>query len=138
MAAEQTVTGSDVVRRLHEAFNARDAAGLWDCLAPDVAWHVEGAHPMAGTYAGRDVLWANYLEPLWPAPFSVAADQIVEHGEYVVAVGQQVHNFGDGDHAWQTVEVFRVDGDVVCERHAFTSNQAELDRLLGAGCPAGG
>lgn len=129
-------SGAAVVRRLHQAFNDRDRDAFLGCLAEDVVWHVEGQGPSAGTYTGREPLWEQHYGPLWASPAQVREDQVIDHGEHVVVVGEEVHNFGDGERGWKTVEVFRLADGHVAERHAFTSDQAELDRLLMRGCPA--
>lgn len=129
-------SGAALVRRLHQAFNDRDRDAFLACLAEDVTWHVEGDNPSAGTYAGRGPAWEEHFGPLWPSPARVRDDEVVEHGEHVVALGEVLHNFGDGERAWRTVEVFRVADGHVAQRQAFTTGQDELDHLLTRGCPA--
>jgi ketosteroid isomerase-like protein len=129
-------TGAGIVRRLHHAFNERDREGFLASLDAEVRWHVPGDSPMAGSYEGRDRVWADLMEPLWPAPARVQDDAIIEHDDYVVAVGQQLHDFGQGELRFATIEVCRHRDGVVLERWEFTSGQAELDRLLALGCPA--
>jgi ketosteroid isomerase-like protein len=130
------MVAAERVRTLHQAFNARDRDGLLACLAADVRWHVPGESPMAGTYAGRDELWTRYLEPLWPSPARVEAEQVIERGEHAVAVGDAVHDFGKGERRFPTLEVFRLDGGLIGERWEFTSGQRELDEMLIRGCAA--
>jgi len=128
--------GAGVVGRLHEAFNCRDREALLACLAEDVAWHVGGDSPLAGTFEGRDHLWERSLEPLWESPARVEDHALLEHGEHVVALVEWFHDFGEGEQGWKGVEVFRLAGGAVVERREFTSDQAELDRLFTRGCPA--
>lgn len=136
MEGDENGAGAAVVRRLHEAFNARDREALLGCLTEDVLWHVAGDHPLAGTYTGRSDLWERFLEPLWPSPARIEGEDVREHGEHVVALEAAIHNFGEGERSWETVEVFRVEGGRVVERTEFTSGQAELDRFLTRGCAA--
>ncbi len=128
--------GAEVVRRLHQAFNDRDRGTFLGCLADDVAWHVAGDHPLAGTYEGRKNLWEGYFGPLWESPARVEDQQVLDHAEHVVALVEERHNFGEGEQGWKAVEVFRLENGQVAERWAFISGQAELDRLLTRGCPA--
>jgi len=137
MEGDEKGTGAGVVRRLHQAFNDRDRDALLGCLAQDVSWHVEGDHPLAGTHDGRSALWEGFFDPMWPSPARVEGNDVREHGEYVVAFETAIHNFGEGERSWETVEVFRLDGGRVVERWEFTSGQAELDRFLTRGCAAG-
>lgn len=127
---------SDLIRRLHRAFNERDADTLRGCLAPDACWHVAGTSPMAGSFRGREQAWAEHFEPLWPSPARVEDRELLEHGEHVIAVGDAVHNFGDGEQRFETVEVFRLADGLVAERWEFVSGQQALDRLLARGCAA--
>lgn len=128
--------GAEVVGRLHEAFNCRDREALLGCLAEDVAWHVGGDHPLAGTFVGRDGLWEGSLEPVWMSPARLETHAVLEHGEHVVALVEWFHDFGEGEQGWEGVEVFRLAGGQVVERREFTSHQAELDRLFARGCSA--
>ncbi len=137
MGGYENGTGAEVVRAVHRAFNDRDRDALLGCLAQDVSWHVAGDEPLAGSYEGRSGLWEGYLEAMWPSPARVEDRDVREQGEYVVAFATAIHNFGEGEQSWETVEVFRLDGGRVVERWEFTSDQAELDRFLTRGCAAG-
>jgi ketosteroid isomerase-like protein len=125
-----------VVRRLHQAFNERERAAMLECLAEGVVWQVAGDHPLAGTYEGRDRLWEDYLEPMWASPARIEDVAVRGHGEYVIAAGYAVHDFGEGEQRFETVEVLRLEDGRVIERSEFTSGQAEVDRLITRGCAA--
>ncbi|HVL99783.1 MAG TPA: nuclear transport factor 2 family protein [Egibacteraceae bacterium] len=137
MAAHDDGPAAQVVRAVHAAFNDRDRDRFLGCLAEDAVWNVEGNNPMAGSYLGREAAWERYFAPLWPSPARVEDDEIVVHGEHVVAFAEAVHDFGEGPRGWKTVEVFRVVDGHVSERSAFTTGQEELDRFLTRGCAAG-
>jgi ketosteroid isomerase-like protein len=125
-----------LVRSLHRAFNERERDAFLDCLAEDVVWHVAGRHPLAGRYEGCVSLWDGFMGPMWASPARVEDRELLEHGDHVVAIGDAVHDFGQGQRRFATVEVLRLEGDHVAERWEFTSNQPELDRLLTRGCEA--
>lgn len=127
---------AQIVRALHDAFNARDRETFLGCLADDVAWQVEGDHPLARTYTGRDGAWDAYFGPLWASPQRYREGQVISHGEHVVALAEVVHNFGEGERSWKTVEVLRVSHGRVTHRWATTSGQAEIDVFLTRGCAA--
>lgn len=131
-----TETGVELVGRLHRAFNQRHRDGFLGCLAADVVWHAAGTSQMSGTYRGRESVWGELMEPLWPSPARIDELHLVEHGEHVVSLAEAVHDFGQGEARFQTVEVMRVAGGLVAERWEFSSRQAELDRLLARGCAA--
>lgn len=127
-------SGVGVVRALHDAFNDRDEERFLGCLAEDVVWQVEGDHPLAGVYEGRDRVWEEYFGPLWASPARYGDGSILAHGDHVVSLTEALHNFGEGERAWKTVEVFRVADGAVTERWARTSAQEELDAFLTRGC----
>lgn len=133
---DRVEVGAQVVGRLHEAFNCRDREALLGCLAPHVVWQVAGDSPFAGTFEGRDRLWAESLEPLWMSPARVEERALLEHGEHVVALVEWFHDFGEGEQGWKGVEVFRFADGLLVERRELVSHQAELDRLFARGCPA--
>lgn len=136
MTASADDTRTDVVKALHRAFNDRDRDALLACLREDVTWHVEGEHPMAGTYKGADGLWDGHFAPLWASPARYEDHDVRDHGDHVVAFAEVFHNFGEGERGYETVEVLRVDGGRVAERWAFTSGQGELDAFFTRGCAA--
>lgn len=125
-----------VVRRSHEAFNERDRSALLSCLADDVVWHVGGTHPLAGSYEGTDDLWNGFMGPMWASPARVEDHEVRAHGDYVLAVGHVIHNFGAGEERFETVEILCVDDGRIVERWEFTSRQEELDQFLILGCAA--
>lgn len=126
----------EIVRKLHEAFNARDRDALLALLAEDVRWHLPGPHSPAGGFAGRQAVWDGVFAPLWASPARLEDRQIVEHGEHVVAFVEWFHNFGEGERGWKAVEVLRLAGGLVVERHEHMSHQEELARLFERGCVA--
>ena len=134
--AIQQAAGVELVVRLHDAYNRRDREELLACLADDVVWHVEGDNPSAGVYEGRQRVWDAVFDPLWMSPARVHDDQLLEHGEHVIALQRAIHNFGDGERTWLAVEVLRIANGRVAERWEFTSDRAELDALLTRGCAA--
>ncbi|HVM14128.1 MAG TPA: nuclear transport factor 2 family protein [Egibacteraceae bacterium] len=126
----------EAARTLHRAFNDRDREAFLACLVDDVTWHVEGQHPMAGTYHGREDLWDGYFGPMWQSPARWEDHEVRDHGDHVVALGEVFHNFGEGERGWRTVEVLTLRDGRVAERRAFTSGQPELDRFISRGCAA--
>lgn len=138
MSSHHQHDATELVRTLHRAFNDRDREALLGCLAADVRWQVRGDHPMAGTYDGREEVWQRLFEPLWPSPARVEDGDVLVHGDHVVSLGAEVHNFGEGERAWPTVEILEVRDGQVAARWAFHSDQAELDAFLTRGCAAAG
>ncbi|HEX6537657.1 MAG TPA: nuclear transport factor 2 family protein [Candidatus Dormibacteraeota bacterium] len=134
--AIQQAAGVELAARLHDAYNRRDREALLACLADDVVWHVEGDNPAAGVYEGRERVWDEVFEPLWASPARVQDDELLEHGEHVIALQRALHNFGDGERSWRAVEIMRIAGGRVAARWEFTSDRASLDAMLQRGCAA--
>lgn len=130
--AHEPASGSDVLSRLHRAFNERDAATMRSLLAEDVTWHTPGNHPMAGTCAGRDEVWDNYIAPIWNSPARIEDHGSLshpdhEHGAVLLSV---IHDFGDGDVRLSGIEVARVRNGRIVERWVFDEDQDAVDRLI--------
>src|SRR5205823_1359716 len=49
----------DLVRRGYEAFATGDMATLNELFADDVVWHAPGHNELAGTFRGKDEVFAN-------------------------------------------------------------------------------
>jgi ketosteroid isomerase-like protein len=49
----------DLVRRGYEAFATGDMATLNELFADDIVWHAPGRNELAGTYRGKDEVFAN-------------------------------------------------------------------------------
>lgn len=80
-----------MVRRGYDAFNAHDVDGLRSLFAQDVAQHVPGTGPLAGTYKGVDNVLGYYgqLGELTDGTFR--ADLVDLHGDghgHVISVHQ--------------------------------------------------
>jgi ketosteroid isomerase-like protein len=140
MRRDEDRTGDEsragIVRKSHQAFNERDRDALLSCLAEDVVWHVGGEHPMAGSYEGTDSLWEGFMGPMWASPARVEDHEVRVHGDYVLALGEAVHDFGAGEQRFETVEILRLEEGRIIERWEFTSGQDELDRFFIRGCAA--
>lgn len=125
---------SNVLSRLHRAFNERDAEAARGLLAEDVVWHVPGRHPMAGTMTGRDQVWERYLAPIWDSPARVEDHAGLHHPahDHVAVLHEVVHDFGDGERRLRGLEVARVRGGQVAERWEFEQDQEQVDALITA------
>lgn len=120
---------TDTVERLYGALRSGDAAVLAAALAPDVALHVPGDHPLAGTHRGP----AAVLE------FLTATSRATDGGERV----EVIDVMGGREHVAvyarsraqragavldnPTVHLFRVDGDRVAEVWFHNRDQRPVD-----------
>lgn len=127
-----TDTPTNVLTRLHNAFNERDAEAFRALLADGVVWHVPGNHPVAGTYHGREEVWERYIAPFWSTPAQITDHAALSHPDYqlVAVLYEVVHDLGDGEVRLPGIEVARLADGQVTERWEFEEDQAEVDRLI--------
>src|SRR5207244_733997 len=52
----------DLVRRGYEAFGTGDMATLNELFADDIVWHAPGRNQLAGTYRGKDEVFATFAK----------------------------------------------------------------------------
>jgi ketosteroid isomerase-like protein len=83
---------SDVIRGMYEAFARGDVAGVMSKLSPDLVWNeaenfvYADRNPYLGPEAVLDGIFVR-LATEWNG-FSVAAEEIVESGDTVIARGR--------------------------------------------------
>jgi len=51
---------AELVRRGYAAFNAADIEALTEIIDENASWHTPGRSPIAGTYQGRDAVFAQF------------------------------------------------------------------------------
>ena len=86
----------EIVRALYERFNARDADGVSELIAPDARFRfIVWGPDMSRTYEGREAgarFWEEEVFPVFP-DFRMDPEDIVSEGDRVVAT---IHNTGRG------------------------------------------
>ena len=81
----------EIVRRAYELFNeggpeAVISAGIW---SPEIVWDLSPSEiPGLGVYRGHDEVRAFFDED-WFEEWEVVLDQLVDHGDQVIAVHHQ-------------------------------------------------
>ena len=125
-------TASNVLTRLHRAFNERDAETALALVADDVVWHVSGNHPVAGTYRGREQVWERYMAPFWSTPAHLVDHAALTHPDHrlVAVLHEVVHDFGEGEVRLGGIEVARTADGQIAERWEYEEDQALADRLI--------
>lgn len=79
-----------IVRRLYDAFRARDRATLYALLAPDVEWVQNAGFPGGGTHVGVDAVLDGVFAALrrdWDG-WGAAVHEWLDAGDAVVALGE--------------------------------------------------
>jgi ketosteroid isomerase-like protein len=76
------------IRRVFDAFRGGDARALFDVIAPDAVWLVNGTVPVAQEYAGRDRIFELFRETrrLTDGTYLSTLKWLLADGEHAVAV----------------------------------------------------
>ncbi len=125
-----------VIEQLHAAqaalYTDGDVAAVRALLAPDIAWHVPGRSPIAGTYRGLDQVIRYML-----ARRALADGTFRMHrGELLTGSGSTVAVLTDGTatldgatRTWSTVGLYRLEDRRVAECWLLPLDQAEFDDI---------
>ena len=105
----------DLARRGYEAFATGDMATLNELFADDIVWHSPGRNELAGTFRGKEEVFANLQKnmELTDGTFKLDIHALLADDEHVVALlraraGREGKTLDDN-----TVQVFHIkDGKV--------------------------
>ena len=78
----------DLARRGYEAFATGDMATLNELLADDIVWHSLGKNPLAGTFRGKDEVFAQFQKTaeLTGGNFKIDIHSLLADDEHVAAL----------------------------------------------------
>jgi ketosteroid isomerase-like protein len=78
----------DLARRGYEAFATGDMATLNELFSDDIVWHSPGRHELAGTFRGKDEVFANLQKnmELTNGTFRLDIHALVADDEHAVAL----------------------------------------------------
>jgi uncharacterized protein len=125
-----------VIERLHVAqaslYTDGDPSAVRAVLSPDIAWHVPGRSPIAGSYRGLDEVIEYML-----ARRAVADGTFRMHRlDVLTGAGSTVAVLTDGtatiegvERRWSTVGLYRVEEGRVAECRLLPLDQAEFDDI---------
>jgi ketosteroid isomerase-like protein len=109
-------TAVDLLDRLHAAQNAfyggGSRAALEALLAPQLTWTVPGESPIAGTYRGRDEVFAYFRRrrDLAGGTFRMTRrDVLVGEGSRVAALTDGAATIGGVEREWSTVGLYEIE-----------------------------
>ena len=121
------------LRRGYEAFGKGDLAALDDLFAEDIRWTIPGRGQLAGTYQGRQAVYAMFgrLLELTEGSFRVEPRKVFADATDAVVVVTSTAHRGERSVEVLNVHVSRLrDGQVVEFREA-TTDQYAMDELIG-------
>ncbi len=125
-----------VIEQLHSAqarlYTEGDDAGVRAVLSSEIAWHVPGTSPIAGTYRGLDEVVSYMLarRALADGTFVMhRLDVLTGSGPTVAVLTDGTATIDGAERRWSTVGLYRVDDGRVAECWLLPLDQAEFDDI---------
>ena len=138
----------EVIDRLHDAqarlYTDGDPGPVRGVLTADIAWHVPGQSPIAGSYHGVDEVVEYMLarRELADGTFRMQRlDVLTGSGETVAVLTDGEASMGGSVRRWSTVGVYRLRDGRVAECRLVPFDQAVFDDIWTVkkrGCAPGG
>jgi uncharacterized protein len=80
----------EAAKAAYQAFGSGDLEALGGMFADDAVWVTSDELPLGGEVSGRDTIMGNFAQiPNYWSEFSVAPDEFLDAGDYVVVKGTQ-------------------------------------------------
>lgn len=118
-----------LVQNFYNSLAKGDFESVTAILADDLIWHQPGKGVISGSYKGKDMVF-NHLSrmaELSKGSFGIEVDFMSENRN-LVAVGVHFSLSVDGNSmAMRGVDVFRIEGDKICEVWLFSEKIEEED-----------
>ena len=110
---------------------------LWQVCVPDIVFHVAGAHPLSGSYVGRDAV-STYIEAtrghLGEHPGFAVTSVLADHRKNLLLV-EGTARHGTPCFARTVAHVLRFRGDLLAEYWDYPFDQEAEDRFWRAQLP---
>jgi len=121
-----------LIRKGYDAFVRGDLGAVATFLAPDALWHVAGASPLAGVYAGHEQLFALFarLYEMTGGTIAIAARDILASEDHAIVLTTMTARRGDSELNDDGVAVFKIHEGVATEVWAFAEDQAAMDAFF--------
>lgn len=129
----------DTVRRFYAAGPAEDDSHQLAYAAPDIVWHVPGANPVSGRYAGLAEVFEAIPARMGPLDeWRIEVRDVMANGALVVATVEVTAARGGHRMRSGGAHVFRFDAvGRIAEAWGFVADQQALDAVLRAEPAAG-
>jgi ketosteroid isomerase-like protein len=129
-------TALSVLDRLHEAqtdlYSGGAGAALERLLAPSITWTVPGDNRIAGTYRGRDEVFAYFRRrrDLADRTFRMKRrDVLVGDGNRIAALTDGFATIRGVDHSWSTVGLYDVVDGLIAACWLLPLDQRGFDAI---------
>jgi ketosteroid isomerase-like protein len=119
----------ELIEQFYAAYGSNDLDALRNrFFAPDIAWHIPGHHPLAGTKRGVDEVIAFFAQ-LGRAGFKAQTVFLEANDEWVVDLHRGWSEAGPGlDEMWALA--FRVRDGKIAEAVNYPGNQHAADAFF--------
>lgn len=132
-------TAAETLRGLHTAqgefYAGGDAAPLRALLTADIEWHVPGASPIAGDYAGIDAVLDYMARRRDRAARSFRmqpGDLLTGDGDRVAVLTDGVAVLGGREERWSTIGLYRLRDDLIAGCWLLPLDPVAFDRIWSA------
>lgn len=126
----QTGLDTEIVSRIHDAFNRRDLDAIAAELTEDVVFHaVPGVEGMPPVLEGREAVMEQFKAMMQLGGQSIEHHNAEELAGYVVAIGTATFTVA-GEHHVQIIDVCRLRDGKLAERWAMLDRPDELQQVL--------
>jgi ketosteroid isomerase-like protein len=108
----------DLIRKGYAAFLSGDMATLSDLFADDVVWHAPGRNPLAGTYRGKEEVFASFQKvfELTGGTFKLDIHTVLADDEHAVVLARATAERDGKKLDDNSVQVFHISDGKVTEQ----------------------
>ncbi len=118
----------NLIKRLHACFAAGQHPPI-DLFAPEVVWHVEGNHPLAESYPGRDSVFSAFksFERAAEGTLQVRLVSVTANQDYALAVLHATGKRHGRPYDCVEYDIYRIKENAVTEFWSFSADQRAAD-----------
>jgi uncharacterized protein len=123
----------DLIRRGYEAFGAQDMATLNELFADDVVWHSPGHNQLAGTFRGKEEVFAIFQKvgELTGGTFKLDIHAVLADDEHAVVLSRSTGEREGKTLDDNTVQVFHIKDGKVTEQWLHPGDTYAADEFWG-------
>ena len=123
----------DLVRRGYQAFAEADMATLNELFADDIVWHAPGRNQLAGTYRGKDEVFANFMKvaELTGGTFKLDIHTVLADDEHVAVLARVTGEREGKTLDDNSVQIFHIRDGKVTEQWLYPGDAYAGDEFWG-------
>jgi len=118
-----------LLRRLYEAFHAKDRSTLAALIAADAVWHVPGSTPISGAHRGAPAIFAYFQAMSERSGGTFHADLVDVLGSdwHAVAIANALGRRGTRSYAGRYLLLTRIEDGRIVEARLFNEDEAAFE-----------